>query len=203
MEPVEGDVFMRAYYNGEIISHTAKGVTFVCQNPLSSIIRYTMTFAELQNVLCGSIQSHISKRVSNILFRIPVVLLGGVVQFQTMRIYNDTTSGRNGGGGAEHTQLLGLENDVDIEDEFKANYELSDDNEDGDNVDNPVLHEAMRTFIRNDSFGIPSMMRDLSLDAMNLPPFPEYVTIRMLILEVWSFMLVTKHNTQEGGELSV
>ncbi|MED6197585.1 hypothetical protein PIB30_057899 [Stylosanthes scabra] len=91
---MEGDAFMRSYYNGEIISHTTEGVTFVCQNPLSFVIRYTMTFAELQNMLCGSIQSHISKRVSNILFRNPVVLFGGVVKFQTMRIYDDASMHR-------------------------------------------------------------------------------------------------------------
>ncbi|MED6161170.1 hypothetical protein PIB30_058231 [Stylosanthes scabra] len=161
MEPVEGDAFMRAYYNGEIISHIAEGVTFVCQNPLSSVIRYTMTFVELQNVLCGSIQSHISKRMSNILFRNPVVLFGGVVQFQTMRIYDDASMHQmfqiyqhtryqlpilelyvefevvkpREEMEEEEQNILGLpelENDIDIEDEFEANYELSDDNEDGD-----------------------------------------------------------------------
>ncbi|MED6171582.1 hypothetical protein PIB30_042034 [Stylosanthes scabra] len=194
---MDGDVFMRAYYNGEIISHTVDGVKFVCQNPLSSVIPYTMTFVD--------IQSHISKRVSNILFRNPVVVFGGAVQFLIMRIYDDANMHQMFQiyqhtryqlpilklyvkfEVVEHQEemeeeqnilgLSGLENDLDTEDEFEKNYEFSDDNEDGDNVDDPFVHEVMQTFIRNDSFGIPSMMRALNLDAMNPRAFPEYATI--------------------------
>ncbi|MED6216334.1 hypothetical protein PIB30_006978 [Stylosanthes scabra] len=74
-------------------------------------------------------------------------------------------------------RLPELENDLDSENKFEANYEFSDNNEDVNNVDDLVVHEVMQTFARNDSFGIPRMMRALNLDAMNAPIFLEYTTI--------------------------
>ncbi|RYR73133.1 hypothetical protein Ahy_A02g007462 isoform B [Arachis hypogaea] len=52
-----------------IIPNTHEGVTFVCECPLSLAIPCTMGFVDLQNGLCDNIQSHILKRVSNILYR--------------------------------------------------------------------------------------------------------------------------------------
>ncbi|RYR41388.1 hypothetical protein Ahy_A08g037782 [Arachis hypogaea] len=49
-----------------------------------------MSFVELHNDFCENIQSHILKRVSNILYRNPVQVFGGLLQFQLMSITNDT-----------------------------------------------------------------------------------------------------------------
>ncbi|RYR47331.1 hypothetical protein Ahy_A07g033266 [Arachis hypogaea] len=82
---------LRVYYSGEVIPNTHEGVTFVCECPLSFAIPCTMSFVELQNGLCNNIQSHISKRVSNILYRNPVQVFGGLIQFQMMPITDDAS----------------------------------------------------------------------------------------------------------------
>ncbi|RYR07213.1 hypothetical protein Ahy_B05g074524 [Arachis hypogaea] len=50
-----------------------------------------MSFVELQNGLCDNIQNHISKMVSNILYRNPVQVFGGLIQFQIMPITDDAS----------------------------------------------------------------------------------------------------------------
>ncbi|XP_015950049.1 uncharacterized protein LOC107474918 [Arachis duranensis] len=50
-----------------------------------------MSFVELQNGLCNNIQSHIFKRVSNLLYRSPVQVFGGLIQFQIMPITDDAS----------------------------------------------------------------------------------------------------------------
>ncbi|RYQ93240.1 hypothetical protein Ahy_B09g099507 isoform B [Arachis hypogaea] len=87
---VAGIANVRVYYNGEIKLNTHKGVTFVCECPFSfAIIPCTMSFVELQNSLCENIQSHISKRVSNILYRNHVQVFDRLIQFQLMSITDD------------------------------------------------------------------------------------------------------------------
>ncbi|XP_015952773.1 uncharacterized protein LOC107477296 [Arachis duranensis] len=50
-----------------------------------------MGFVELQNGLCNNIQSYILKRVSNLLYRIPVQVFGGLIQFQIIPITDDAS----------------------------------------------------------------------------------------------------------------
>ncbi|RYR69706.1 hypothetical protein Ahy_A03g016257 [Arachis hypogaea] len=88
---MKGVVNLRIYYNDEIIPNTHEGVTFVCECPLSFAIPCTISFVELQNGLCDNIQSHISKRVSNILYRNHVQVFGGLIQFQIMSITDDAS----------------------------------------------------------------------------------------------------------------
>ncbi|RYQ94734.1 hypothetical protein Ahy_B08g089665 [Arachis hypogaea] len=88
---MEGIANLRVYYNGDIIPNTHEGVNFVCQCLLSFAIPCTMSFVELQNGLCDNIQNHISKRVSNILYRNPVQVFGGLIQFQIMPITDDAS----------------------------------------------------------------------------------------------------------------
>ncbi|RYR50399.1 hypothetical protein Ahy_A07g037000 [Arachis hypogaea] len=82
------------YYNGEVIPNTHEGVTFVCECPLSFAILCTMSFVDLQNGLCNNINSHISKRVSNILYRNPVQVFGGLINFRMMPITDDASMQR-------------------------------------------------------------------------------------------------------------
>ncbi|RYR69807.1 hypothetical protein Ahy_A03g016355 [Arachis hypogaea] len=88
---MENIVNLRVYYNGEVITNTHEGVTFVCECPLLFAIPYTMSFVELQNGLCNNIQSHILKRMSNLLYRNHVQVLGGLIQFQLMLITDDVS----------------------------------------------------------------------------------------------------------------
>ncbi|XP_057745381.1 uncharacterized protein LOC130963268 [Arachis stenosperma] len=88
---MEGVANLRVYYNGEVVTNTHEGVTFVCECPLSFAIPCTMGFVELQNGLCNNIQSHILKRVSNLLYRSPVQVFGSLIQFQIMPITDDAS----------------------------------------------------------------------------------------------------------------
>ncbi|RYR01615.1 hypothetical protein Ahy_B06g080494 [Arachis hypogaea] len=88
---MEGVANLQVYYNGEVVTNTHEGVTFVCECPLSFAIPCTMGFVELQNGLCNNIQSHILKMVSNLLYRSPVQVFGGLIQFQIMPITDDAS----------------------------------------------------------------------------------------------------------------
>ncbi|RYR59267.1 hypothetical protein Ahy_A05g025118 [Arachis hypogaea] len=91
VEVIENITNLRVYYNGEVIPNTHEGVTFVCECPLSFAIPCTMSFVELQNGFCNNIQSHILKRVSNLLYRTPVQVFGGLIQFQLMPITDNAS----------------------------------------------------------------------------------------------------------------
>ncbi|RYR31694.1 hypothetical protein Ahy_B01g056567 isoform B [Arachis hypogaea] len=90
-EVMEGVANLRVYYNGEVVTNTHEGVTFVCECPLSFAIPCTMGFVELQNGLCNNIQSHILKMMSNLLYRSHVQVFGGLIQFQIMPITDDAS----------------------------------------------------------------------------------------------------------------
>ncbi|KAL4396634.1 hypothetical protein AHAS_Ahas01G0111500 [Arachis hypogaea] len=88
---MEGTANLVVYRDGEIIRNTHEGVRFVCQNPFSFVVLCTMTFMELQNGLCQSTDNGTLMRVSRILYRNPVVIFGGLIQFDTMPITDEVT----------------------------------------------------------------------------------------------------------------
>ncbi|KAL4381724.1 hypothetical protein AHAS_Ahas04G0162100 [Arachis hypogaea] len=88
---MEGTANLVVYHNGEIIHNTHEGVRFVSQNPFSFVVPYTMTLTELQNGLCQSMENGTLIRVSRILYRNPVVVFGGLIQFDTMPITNEAS----------------------------------------------------------------------------------------------------------------
>nr|XP_025637789.1 uncharacterized protein LOC112733133 [Arachis hypogaea] len=196
---------LRIYYNGEVIPNTHEGVTFVCECLLLFAIPCTMSFVDLQNGLCNNIQSHILKRVSNLLYRSPVQVFGGLIQFQLMPITNDASmqqmfciyqqtrfhvpmielyvefeqqSGSGAVGEEVNVDELGdidwEEENNDSEEEFEANYEIDDENDDGDLAGNPEVPNEANAIISQHLFGVPSFMRTLDLKAMHDPEFSEY-----------------------------
>ncbi|RYR15025.1 hypothetical protein Ahy_B04g071761 [Arachis hypogaea] len=167
---------LRVYYNGEVIPNTHEGVTFVCECPLSFAIPCTMSFVDLQNGLCNNIQSHILKRVSNLLYRSPVQVFGGLIQFQLMPITDDVRSGAVGEevNIDEFGDIDWEEENNDSEEEFEANYEVDDENDDGDLAGNPEVPNEANAIISQHPFGVPSFMLTLDLEAMHDPEFPEY-----------------------------
>ncbi|RYR59416.1 hypothetical protein Ahy_A05g025303 [Arachis hypogaea] len=154
---------------------------------------HTMSFVELQNGLCNNIQSHILKRVSNLLYRSPVQVFGGLIQFQIMPITDDDSMQQMLyiyqqtrshvlmiELYVEFEQLSGMgtvddEVNVDDEEEFKANYEVDDENDDGDLAGNPAVQNQANAIVSQHLFGVLPFMRTLDLEAMHVPEFPEYV----------------------------
>ncbi|RYQ88263.1 hypothetical protein Ahy_B09g095558 isoform B [Arachis hypogaea] len=66
------------------------------------------------------------------------------------------------------------EENNDSEEEFEANYEVDDENDDGDLAGNPAVQNEADAIVSQHPFGVPSFMRTLDLEAMHAPEFPEY-----------------------------
>ncbi|RYR32735.1 hypothetical protein Ahy_A10g047264 [Arachis hypogaea] len=208
VEIMEGIANMRVYFNCEIIPNTYEGVTFVCKCPFLFTIPCTMSFVELQNGFCENIQSHISKRVNNILYRNHVQVFGGMIQFQLMSITDDACMQRmfyiyqqirfhvpmielyvefeqytgmdvvGDDVNVDELRDIDWEEDNDSEEEFEANYEVDNENDDGDLAGNPVVQNDADAIVSRHPFGVPSFMRTLDLEAMHAPEFSEYCEYR-------------------------
>ncbi|RYQ83482.1 hypothetical protein Ahy_B10g102163 [Arachis hypogaea] len=69
------------------------------------------------------------------------------------------------------------EDNNDSEEEFEANYEVDDENEDGDLTGYPVVQNEAEMIVSQHPFGVSSFMRTLNLEVMHAPEFSEYVNI--------------------------
>ncbi|RYQ84577.1 hypothetical protein Ahy_B10g103998 [Arachis hypogaea] len=163
-----------------------------------------MSFVELQNGLCDNIQSHISKKVSKILYRNPVQVFGGLIQFQIMPITNDASmqqmfliyqqirfhvpmiklyieleqhSGLDAVNLDEFGDINWEEDNNDNKEEFEANYEVDDENDDGDLTGNPTVQNEVDAIVSRHPFGVLSFIQTLDLEAMHASVFPEYVNM--------------------------
>ncbi|RYQ80381.1 hypothetical protein Ahy_Scaffold1g106832 isoform F [Arachis hypogaea] len=58
---------------------------------MEGVANLRVYYNKLQNGLCNNIQSHILKRVSNLLYRSPVQVFGGLIQFQIIPIIDDAS----------------------------------------------------------------------------------------------------------------
>ncbi|RYR39423.1 hypothetical protein Ahy_A09g044955 [Arachis hypogaea] len=213
---MEHIVNIRVYYNGEIIQNTHKGVAFVCKCQFLFAISYSTSFIELQNSLCVNIQSHISKRVSNILYRNPVQVFGGLIQFQIIKHAANVLYLRQTRFYVpvielyiefeQHTGLDAFDEEVYVdklgdidweeannvsEEEFEANYEVDDENDDRDLASNSAVQIKADGIVSQHPFGVLSFMRTLDLKAMHAPKFPEYANMG------------EGNNAAEDGEFSV
>ncbi|XP_016206029.1 uncharacterized protein LOC107646352 [Arachis ipaensis] len=147
------------FFGSQVCQKIGLGEVAVMKN----IANLRVYYNELQNGLCNNIQSHISKRVSNILYRNPVQVFGGLIQFQMMPITDDASMQHmlciyqqtrfhvpmielyvefeqqsELGAVGEEVNVDELEDidweedNNDSEEEFEANYEVDDENDDGD-----------------------------------------------------------------------
>ncbi|RYR25164.1 hypothetical protein Ahy_B02g058809 isoform A [Arachis hypogaea] len=66
------------------------------------------------------------------------------------------------------------DNNNDSEEEFEANYEVDDENDDGDLAGNPAVQNEANAIVSQHPFGVSSFMRTLDLETMHAPEFPEY-----------------------------
>nr|XP_025625156.1 uncharacterized protein LOC112717296 [Arachis hypogaea] len=225
---MEGTANLVVYRDGEIIRNTHEGVRFVCQNPFLFVVPCTMTFMELRNGLCQSMENGTLMRVSRILYRNPVVVFGGVIQFDTMPITDEVTMHnmfqihRQTQMRQPHIELYvefetkvaeGIQNDLEVEDDraavyeemnsdreedFEATYEAGDEDEDGDvgvetAADNVVVHPSI-----SQPMNVPPFMRELDLDAMHAPEFPEYSNIGVADPEDGEFRIGVEYSSRKS-----
>ncbi|XP_057734129.1 uncharacterized protein LOC130949421 [Arachis stenosperma] len=66
------------------------------------------------------------------------------------------------------------EDNNDSEEEFEANYEVDDENDDGDLVGNPEVQNEANAIVSQHPFDVSSFMRTLDLEAIHVLEFPEY-----------------------------
>ncbi|XP_057733987.1 uncharacterized protein LOC130949221 [Arachis stenosperma] len=159
---MEGTANLVVYRNSEIIHNTHEGVRFVSQNSFLFVVPCTMMLMELQNGLCQSMENGTLMKVSRILYRNPVVVFGGLIQFDIMPV-TDEASMQNIFQIHRQTQMrhpqielyvefeaveaVAVQNDINIDDDraavyegmnsgseedFEATYEAGDKDEDGD-----------------------------------------------------------------------
>ncbi|RYQ93258.1 hypothetical protein Ahy_B09g099529 [Arachis hypogaea] len=190
-------VRLKVYYHGQILLQTSEGVKFVCENPLDIIIPFTLSFEELKGVISEKIDSQISSRVSCVLYRYPVPVFGGFVQFQTKYVTDEASMQEMFSVYLESRSRISfielyvefeqsaVDRDIELEDynsdseeEFESNYEVVDPGADEDQADEAMVADVAdvaNALANQQPFVKPSFMRLLDLEAMHEPEFPQYI----------------------------
>ncbi|QHO27508.1 uncharacterized protein DS421_7g208630 [Arachis hypogaea] len=91
---MEGYISLKIYYNGQILSHTHEGVSFLCENPCVIVVPLSITYEGLKSILSQSVDHQVQKRVINILYRQSVLVFGGFGQFQIMHVTDEDSMQR-------------------------------------------------------------------------------------------------------------
>ncbi|RYR15495.1 hypothetical protein Ahy_B04g072245 [Arachis hypogaea] len=191
-------VTLRVYYFGQILLQTSEGVRFSCEKPLDIVIPFTISFEELKGVICEKIGFQISKKISCMVYRYPIPVFGGFVQYQTKYVTDEAsmqemfsmyfeTRGQISvielyvefEQSEADRNIEGEEYDSDSEEEFESNYETvapEGEEDQGDGVVAPNVGDVANALANEDPFEEPSFMRVLDLEAMHAPEFPEYMS---------------------------
>ncbi|RYQ79211.1 hypothetical protein Ahy_Scaffold6g107920 [Arachis hypogaea] len=197
-------VRLKVYYHGQILLQTSEGVKFVCENPLDIIIPFTLSFEELKGVISEKIDSQISSRVSCVLYRYPVPVFDGFVQFQTKYVTDEASMQEMFSVYLESRSRISfielyvefeqsaVDRDIELEDynsdseeEFESNYEDVDPGVDEDQADEAMVADVAdvaNALANQQPFVEPSFMRSLDLEAMHESEFPQYVNAAELPL---------------------
>ncbi|RYQ84626.1 hypothetical protein Ahy_B10g104071 [Arachis hypogaea] len=225
---MEGTANLVVYRNGEIIQNTHEGVRFVCQNLFSFVVLCTMTLMEFQNGLCQSIENGMLMRVSRILYRNPVVVFGGLIQFDIMLI-TDEASMQNMFLIHRQTQMRhpqielyvefenveaeGIQNDLDTvddrstmyeginsdsEEDFEATYEAGDEDENGDVGVEAAAENVVIHPSSSQPMNVPPFIHDLDLDSMHAPEFSEYANIGVANPEDGEFRIGMEYSSRKS-----
>nr|XP_025625118.1 uncharacterized protein LOC112717245 [Arachis hypogaea] len=188
-------VLLKVYYFGQILLQTSEGVTFVCENPLDVVIPFTISFEELKGVICEKIHSERARRVACILYRYPIQVFGGFVQFQTKYVTDEASMQEMFSMYIENrSQLAFIELYVEFEQSeadrniLREDYN-SDSEEEFENVANVLANEVL--------FEEPSFMRVLDLEAMHGPEFPGYTSAEIPFVADGEFAVGMEFSSRE------
>ncbi|RYR46717.1 hypothetical protein Ahy_A07g032500 [Arachis hypogaea] len=203
----------------EILLQTFEGVKFICENLVDVVIPYTISFEELKGVICEKIDSAMSRRISCILYRYPILVFGGFVQFQTKYITDEASMQEMFSMYIESRAQISFielyiefeqsETDRNIvwkdynndsEEEFESNYEVVDPNGDEDQSDStmaPNVADVVNALANEVPFKEPSFMRVLVLEAMHAPEFPEYMSAEVPLVADGKFAVGIEFNLRE------
>ncbi|RYR73400.1 hypothetical protein Ahy_A02g007742 [Arachis hypogaea] len=190
-------VRLKVYYDGHILLQTSEGVKFVCDNPLDIVIPFTLSFEELKGIICEKMDFEISRRVSCILYRYPIYVFGGFVQFQTKYVTDEASMQEMFSVYLESRSRVTFiemyiefeqsaadreieleEYNSDSEEDFESNYEVVDPGGNEDEADEAMVADVAdvaNALANQQPFVEPSFMRSLDLDAMHAPEYPQYL----------------------------
>ncbi|XP_025664296.1 uncharacterized protein [Arachis hypogaea] len=173
-------------------------------------------------------ENSILRRVSSILYRNPVIVFGGLIQFDIMLI-TDEESMQNMFQIHRQTQLRQpqielyvefedveadeIQNDLDIEDDraavyegmnndseedFEATYKAGDEDEDGNVGVEAEVENVVVHPAVSQPMNVPPFMRNLDLDAMNAPEFLEYANIGVADPEDGEFRIGMEYSSRKS-----
>ncbi|RYR72797.1 hypothetical protein Ahy_A02g007007 [Arachis hypogaea] len=191
-------ISLKLYYFGQILLQTSKGVKFSCENPLDIVIPFTISFEELKGVIYEKIDSEMSKKISCILYKYPIPIFGGFVQFQTKYVTDEASMQEMFSMYIEthaHISVIELyiefeqseanrnieqeDYNSDSDEEFESNYEVvapDGDEDQGDGAMAPNVADVANALANEHPFEEPSFMRILDLEAMHAPEFSKYMS---------------------------
>nr|XP_025607949.1 uncharacterized protein LOC112701404 [Arachis hypogaea] len=218
-------VTVRVYYFGQILLQTSEGVRFSCEKPLDIVIPFTISFEELKGVICEKIGFQISKRISCMVYRYPIPVFGGFVQYQTKYVTDEASMQEmfsmyfESRGQISVIELYvefeqseadrnieGEEYDSDSEEEFESNYEAvapEGEEDQGDGVVAPNVGDVANALANEDPFEEPSFMRVLDLEAMHASEFPEYMSAEIPMVADGEFAIGMEFSSREAVMMAV
>ncbi|XP_015933940.1 uncharacterized protein LOC107460122 [Arachis duranensis] len=214
-------VLLKVYYFGQILLQTTEGVKFICENPLDVVIPFVISFEELKGVICEKIDSERARKISCMLYRYPIPVFGGFVQYQTKYVTDEASMQEMFSMYFENRfqiswiemyvefeqseadrNILREDYNSDSEEEFESNYEFVAPNGDEDEGDAPMapdVTEVANALGNEVPFEEPSFMRILDLEAMHVPEFPEYMTAAEIpIVEDGEFGIGMEFSSREA-----
>ncbi|RYR31020.1 hypothetical protein Ahy_B01g055806 [Arachis hypogaea] len=213
-------VLLRVYYFGQILLETSEGVKFICENPLDVVIPFTISFEELKGVIYEKIDSAMSRKISCILYRYPITVFGGFVQFQTKYITDEASMQEMFSMYIEirgqmsfielyiefeqseaDRNIIREDYNSDSEEEFESNYEVVDPNGDedqGDGTTAPNVTDVANALANEVPFEEPSFMRVLDLEAMHAPKFLDYMSAKVPLVADGEFAVGMKFSSREA-----
>nr|XP_025628000.1 uncharacterized protein LOC112721150 [Arachis hypogaea] len=213
-------VLLKIYYFGQILLQTSEGVKFICENSLDIVIPFIISFEELKGVICEKIDSERARKISCILYRYPIPVFGGFVQYQTKYVTDEASMQEMFSMYIENRSQISFielyvefeqsevdrnivreDYNSDSEEEFESNYEFVAPNGEEDQDDGtmaPDVTEVANALANEVPFEEPSFMRVLDLEAMHVPEFPEYMTAEIPIVEDGEFRVGMEFSSREA-----
>ncbi|MED6171557.1 hypothetical protein PIB30_041706 [Stylosanthes scabra] len=172
---MKSNIVLRVYFNGGIIPDTQEGVSFASESSITYVVLCFTSFSELRNSICQSVDTLISKVVSSILYRNPIVVFGGLMQFQPMPITDDASM--------RHMFQIHWNTQAQIPLIELCGFNIENVGEEEEaNTVGQIAMEAIawqQQNVRNatigqDPYGAASFMRVLHLETMNAPEFLQH-----------------------------
>ncbi|RYR65882.1 hypothetical protein Ahy_A03g011809 [Arachis hypogaea] len=213
-------VRLKVYYDGHILLQTSEGVKFVCDNPLDIVIPFTLSFEELKGIICEKMDFEISRRVSCILYRYPISVFGGFVQFQTKYVTDEASMQEMFSVYLESRSRVTFiemyiefeqsaadreieleEYNSDSEEDFESNYEVVDPGGNEDEADEAMVADVAdvaNALANQQPFVEPSFMRSLDLDAMHAPEYPQYLNAELPLMPDGEFTVGMEFSSREA-----